>query len=571
MPAFTLQTTLDIDGTPLDASLEPLVEQVVVEDYLHQPDMVTVTFRDVERKAVADARIKIGSQLKVSATAVGGQATGVLAWVEVTSIEAEYTVGGSRATVRGYDPSHRFHRGRHTETYLGMKDSDIARKVAQRVGVQVGTIEDTGPVHPYVAQVNESDWAFLERRGREIGFELEVTEGKFQFKRPAKAETAPAGGDYDSTDPLQLVLGQELLEFHPRVSSAEQVGEVVVRGWDMKAKQPVVGRATAAASSATLSTSPAQLADTFGKPVFTYVDRPTSTQAGVDSLASALSDRIGSAFAEASGIALGNPKLKAGTPVNVSVVADDFAGKYVITSSRHVFNQDGYRVRFVVSGRLDRSVLGLATGGTASRSTDARIPGVVVGLVTNNDDPDKLGRVKLKFPWLGDDYESDWARIVQLGAGPDSGAVWMPEVNDEVLVAFEQGAVGHPFVVGGLWNGQDKPRLGDRLTDNGKVRRRGFVSRKGHRLVMFDADDKSGIAMLSSDSKLRVSLNETKTEIHVKSDGTIVIESTGDLSVKSSANLSVEASGNLTLKGGGTVKIQGASVDIDGSSSITLN
>lgn len=568
MPAFTLQTALEIDGSPMDAALEPLLEQVAVEQYLHQPDMVTVTFRDVERKAVADAHIRIGSKLKVSATSVGGQAPGVLALVEVTAIEAEYTAGGSRAIVRAYDPSHRFQRGRRTETYVGMKDSDIARKVAERVGVPIGTVDDSGPVHPYVAQVNETDWAFLGRRAMEIGFEVAVSEGKFQFRKPAEAKAAPSGGDYDSTDPLQLVFGQELIEFHPRVSSAEQVGKVVGRGWNMKTKQPVVAEAPASASSATLSSSPASLAAVFGNPVFTCLDRPISTQAGVEAQVKAVSERIGSAFAEASGVALGNPKLKAGAAVNISVVADDFAGKYVITSAVHEFSLEGYRTRFVVSGRLDRSVLGLTTAGTGGRPE--RIGGVVVGLVTNNDDPEQLARVKLKFPWLDDGYESDWARIVQLGAGPDSGAVWLPEVNDEVLVAFEHGDVSRPFVVGSIWNGVDKPRLGDRLVDNGKVRRRGFVSRKGHRLVLFDADDKSGIAALSADSKLRISLNQTKTEIHVKSDGTIVIESTGDLSIKSSANVSVEASGNLTLKGGGTVKVQGATVDIDGTP-ITLN
>jgi uncharacterized protein involved in type VI secretion and phage assembly len=532
--------------------------------------MVTITFRDVERKAIADARIRIGSRLKVSASPVGGQAPEVMAVVEVTAIEAEYTPAGSRAIVRAYDPSHRFHRGRQTDTYVGMKDSDIARKIAQRIGVEVGTVEDSGPVLPHVSQANETDWAFLERRAREIGFEVAVNEGKFHFRKPARSTAAPEGGDYETEDPLKLVFGQELLEFHPRISSAEQVGEVIVRGWDMKGKQAVVGRAPATAASATLRTDPAALAQTFGSPTFTLVDRALVTQAEVDATAKALSERIGSAFAEAFAVARGNPKLKAGTPVNVSVVADDFAGKYVITTSRHVFDQDGYRTRFTVSGRLDRSVLGLATAGTSSHAAESRIYGVVVALVTNNNDPDGLGRVKLKFPWLSDSYESDWARLVQLGAGPSSGAVFMPEVNDEVLVAFEHGDPGKPYVVGGLWNGRDKPRLGEGLTDNGRIKRRGFVSRKGHRVVLFDGDDKSGIGLLSADSKLTLSLNETKTEIHVKSDGTIVIESTGNLTVKSSANLNVEASGNLTLKGGGTVKIQGATVDIDGTP-ITLN
>ena len=82
-------------------------------------------------------------------------------------------------------------------------------------------------------------------------------------------------------------------------------------------------------------------------------------------------------------------------------------------------------------------------------------------------------------------------------------------MDDEVLVAFENGDVMHPFVIGGLYNGKDKPRLGDNLFDNGKVRRRGFVSRKGHRLIFFDADDASGVALVTSNGKLQVALNET--------------------------------------------------------------
>jgi uncharacterized protein involved in type VI secretion and phage assembly len=397
-----------------------------------------------------------------------------------------------------------------------------------------------------------------------------VNEGKFSFRKPVASAGAPADGDFDSADPLQLVFGQDLLEFHPRISSAEQVKEVTVRGWDMEAKQALVGRSPASAASATLKTNPTLLANTFGGATYTSVDRAVTSQSGVDALAGALSDQIGSAFAEASGVARGNPKLKAGTPVSVGVVADDFVGKYVITMSRHIFDQDGYRTRFQVSGRLDRSLLGLASGVTSGRAHESRINGVVVAIVTANDDPSKLGRLKLRFPWLDDQYESDWARIVQLGAGPDSGGMWLPEVNDEVLVAFEHGDIRLPYVIGSLWNGVDKPRLGDSLFDNGKVRRRGFVSRKGHRLVFLDGEGKSGVAILSSDTKLKLSLNETKTEIHVKSDGTIVIESTGNLSIKSAANVDIEASGNLTLKGSGQVKIEGATVDIDGTP-ITLN
>ena len=186
--------------------------------------------------------------------------------------------------------------------------------------------------------------------------------------------------------------------------------------------------------------------------------------------------------------------------------------------------------------------------------------GVVVALVTNNDDPEKLGRVKLKFPWLSDSYESDWARITQLGAGPNAGAVFIPEVNDEVLVAFEFGDVRRPYVVGSLYNGMDKPKIGDGLISQGKVKRNGFVSRKGHSFVFFEDSGKSGIALLTSDKKVRIALKETGPELHIYCEGKVTIESQGDMKLSSKAGLNIEASGQMQLKGDGGVKVNSNAV-----------
>jgi uncharacterized protein involved in type VI secretion and phage assembly len=192
------------------------------------------------------------------------------------------------------------------------------------------------------------------------------------------------------------------------------------------------------------------------------------------------------------------------------------------------------------------------------------IYGVVVGIVTQNEDKDKLGRVKLKFPWLSDD-ESDWARITQLGAGPNAGAVFIPEVSDEVLVAFEHGDISRPYVIGSLYNGKDKPSLGDGLFNQGKVKRNGFVSRKGHKFVFFEDSGKSGIALITSDRKIKVSLNESNSEIHIECQGKVTIESQGDMKLSSKAGLSLEAGGSLEIKGDGGVKVNSnAIVEVKG-------
>jgi phage protein D len=570
--AFTLQALVEIDGTALDPELEPLVEQIVVDENLHLPSMFQVAFRDIERNVLAQAGLKIGSKVVVRASALGDTLPTPLITGEVTALEAEYDSLGARALVRGYDPSHRFHRGRRTHTYRNVTDSEVAHKVAQRAGVDIGKIDSATTTYEHLSQANVSDWEFLKGRAREIGYEIAFRDGKFYFTKPVLASGAPAEGDFSSENPLQLVMGQDLLEFRPRVTSAQQVPEVEARGWDPIAKKELTARAAASATSAELSVKPTELASRFKAPHFVATGTPLSTQSTVDALAAAVAEQIGSSFAEAVGVARGNPKLKPGKPFSVSIVADEFAGRYTASATRHVFDRQGYRTEFTVSGRQERSLLGLtggnavATGSSGAGSGGGRISGVVVATVTGNDDPDKLGRVKLKFPWLDDQYESDWAWLAQLGAGPQSGAVFVPEVGDEVLVAFEFGDFRRPYVIGSLYNGVDKPRLGDALFNNGRVNRRGLISRKGHRFVFFDEAGDSGIALLSSDSKLRIALKESDSEIHVYGDGRIVIEATRGLDIKCDQNISIEASGQLTLKGARGMKVEsGGVVDIDGS------
>jgi phage protein D len=559
-----IKPRVEVDGTPLASELETLLEQVLVDDHLHLPDMFLLSFRDAAHGVAKQANLHIGSKVKISAPSPSGGAAVVLIAGEVTSMEAEYDSAGSRAVVRGYDGSHRLHRGRVTQTYLNVKDSDIAQTIAGRAGLSQGTIDDSQTTHDHVSQVNQSDWDFLNARADEIGFEVAVSEGKLHFRKPEQSSQAPSQGDFHSSDPLQLVMGGDLLEFRPRVSSSEQVKDVKVRGWDPKGKQAVIGSAPAGTISVQLPDSPAALAQKFGNPTFTSVDHPLSTQREVDATAKAVAEQIGSAVAEAEGVARGNPKLKAGAAISVGVVAPDFVGRYTLTHTRHIFDALGYRTRFEVAGRQDRSLLGLVTNGAqAATPAGPPIAGVVVALVTNNDDPDKVGRVKLKFPWLSDSYESDWAPMTQFGAGPDSGSVFLPEVNDEVLVAFEFGDVRRPVVVGALWNGRDKPRLGDGLLDNGKVKRRGVVSRKGHRLILFDDPGKSGIALISSDSNIRISLNETKNEIHIFCKGKVRIESQDDMSLKSDKKVTIESGSDLGLKASGNVTVSGTQIKLN--------
>lgn len=142
----------------------------------------------------------------------------------------------------------------------------------------------------------------------------------------------------------------------------------------------------------------------------------------------------------------------------------------------------------------------------------ARVPHVVVGVVTNNQDPKKLGRVKLKFPFWGDDVESAWARIATPMAGEKVGVCFLPEVDDEVLVVFAHGDVRHPYVLGALWNGKATP---PETNDDGKNHRRTITSRSGQAVVFNDEPGRESIA-LHTKNGLAVELSDEKDREQVE-------------------------------------------------------
>lgn len=558
--------TVSVDGTPMPADLVPLMVSAVVDDSLNLPDLVILRFRDPDRTVLAKSGMKIGSKLVVAATSRGSTTPAPLITAEVTALEVEFDTTGTFTVVRGFDPAHRLFRGRRTETYTQVTASDVAKKVAQRVGLTLGTVDATTTVFDHLSQGGVSDWEFLDGLAREIGHEVGVKDGKFEFRAPNPATDAPAPKS-EQAEPLLLRQGSDLIRFRAVVTSAEQVKEVQVRGWDVASKKALIGTAPAKTRSAQLSGSgvaPTDLAKTFGDPVYVATDVPFRGQSEVDAAAKALSEQIAGASAEFEGAARGNPKIQAGTAIAIDNLGAPFDGKYVVTSSRHSYDQTtGYTTHFAVTGRQERSLFGLASG---SGSRRAQL-GVAIAQVSDARDPQHQGRVKLTFPWLSDDYVSDWARTVHTGAGKDRGFYVLPEVGDEVLVAFEQGDIRRPYVVGGLFNGVDTPKTGpidDVDGGSGAINRRSLVSRRGHRIDLLDQDGrKEGIALATGDGKHTFTLDATGSTVTLHSDGSVTIEAKSGVTVDAGTgslkltggDVSITATTGLTLDGGPSVKV----------------
>ncbi len=202
------------------------------------------------------------------------------------------------------------------------------------------------------------------------------------------------------------------------------------------------------------------------------------------------------------------------------------------------------------------------------RAIASRIYGVVVGVITNNEDPEGLGRVKVKYPWLSDEDESDWARIATLMAGNERGIYFLPEVDDEVLVAFEHGDVRLPYIIGSLWNGKELPPA---TNEDGANNIRVIKSRSGHVIRLNDEEGAETIEIVDKTEKNSIIFDTANNTIAITTDGDITLSASQgnikleaqNIEIKSSADTKVESGAGMDIKASSTMNIKGQTINLN--------
>jgi phage baseplate assembly protein V len=208
------------------------------------------------------------------------------------------------------------------------------------------------------------------------------------------------------------------------------------------------------------------------------------------------------------------------------------------------------------------------TYASASASSDVRLSGVAIGIVSNINDPDGLGRVKVVLPWLSDQVESDWARVATPMAGSGRGFYFRPDVNDEVLVAFEHGNPDMPYVLGGLWNGKDQPPVSDPDNTNNV---RMIKSRGGSTIKFSDVKDDAQIQIIDSSGKNMIVIKASDNSITITADGDITVKtdqgkltlSGNSVEITAKSGVKIEASQAVDVKATGQLTLKGSVVNIN--------
>ncbi len=573
---------IKVNGAELDVSQ---VVDLVIEQDLMAADSFAIRLRDVDDRSAQRTQVYVpmldSDQIPIGAEIEIGlgheeRPEPVLVGI-VMSLELEARNDAMPVlTVRGYDVSHKMRRERKSRAFVNITDSDIVRQIAHEYGLNARAgVEKTTEIYPHVFQDNQTDWEFLQARAQHIGYELFIEGRTLYFRKPPAGERGP-----------ELELNQTLRRVRVRLSAPAQVSEVLVKGWDPVAKREIVGRATRPSFQHQIGErrSGAQIASVLGSGKQVVVDQPVHTQREAEALAQSILDEIAGEYLQLEGVCLGDPRLRPGRPVTLKNIGTRFSGTYYLSAAMHRVTPDqGYLTHFSFTGRRAATLTALLTEPGPARRVNGhsgRYVGVATGIVTNNKDPDYGYRVKVKLPWLAD-VESTWARLASPMAGAGRGLFILPEVGDEVLVAFEHGDINYPVIVGMLWNGRDQPPkpVQEVVHSTGKVNQRILKSRLGHTVTLDDSEENPGITIVDKTGKNTIELKSRTNELTISVEGNLSLNAKGNISITAQGNISISAQRNLdaTAQGnasmearGGKATVKGAIGEVQATGSLTV-
>ncbi|MGY9069820.1 VgrG-related protein [Streptomyces sp. CAS3] len=498
---YSSRPSVCIGTTTLDQYwLERLVE-VFVDTGTNRPAEAYLRFRDPNRSLYRKLPARIGTPMTVAAVHKRNRTETQVFDGEITSLEMTHTPSdGTFSIVRAKDRAHRLSRGRRVTAYADTTVARVVAEIADRAGLYPGTVEADNTVIPHLSQPNLTDWELLQHLATERGLTVAVAKykggGIEKYKLCLRKHTSAGAAPFD------LVRNHNLLSLQAALTSTGQVAKVQIHGWDPKDRRPLTAAADATRSERFLRDGDRKAPWAFDhSSTLLVTSRPYTSDHDVETAAKALASDTAAASTQLTAVAVGTPQLTAEKAVALSDVGLPFEGKYTVTTCRHIFSSGDYRTEVTVSA---------APSSLVPPAPPLSITGLETGLVSAINGESQNGEVKLKFPWLGEKYETGWVRTLQYG-GVGGGGVIPYELHDEVLVGFVQGRLDQPVVVGGLYNGVDKPSDHEGLALNDKethkANRRSLASRDGDRIeIITPAEGTQGIRLTTGKDNEKLTL-----------------------------------------------------------------
>ncbi len=472
----------------------------------------------------------------------------------VTHVSIENSIDKINAgTIIAHSPTLSMDGARHNAFYRDQSATDIIGSILRKYPITLGTIDSSSGSLKFSVQYRETDYEYVMRLATESGL-FALYDGKeFRVVKPAAADVEELAWR-ETLGLFVMGLGTEAAEFSSEVYNYEQKK---IYTQDSKSLP------MEAALSNLTKVAPEASKKIYAGSGFSVVPKQVGDAQTLDNILKRERNRALSRMMHCSGRSI-IPSVASGHSVKIKGM-QKMDGTYWVKAVKHVVEESGRYYNIFECLPLELAFPQL-------KAVRPPLSNLQMGVVTDNLDPEKLGRVKVKFPWNETD-DTPWIRVMTTHAGKDRGWFCLPEIADEVLVGYEQGSPDLPVVLGSLFNKEDAPNA---AVDDDANSIKAFITRSGNKIVFSDKDGKEEISIVSKDgSKIVLNAEGPSITIETKGDMTIkakniAIESDEELSLKSGTEFKIDAGTGLKAKASAACNIEGATVTVKGNP-INLN
>ncbi|RKX23770.1 MAG: hypothetical protein DRP45_09715 [Candidatus Zixiibacteriota bacterium] len=529
---------ISIDGKELKATVSSLVlTQPIDNHHILQIRIRQVGTQNSQQDIDDPAKFSgfLGSSVSVNIGPEGQvlKKAGQLDFIGiVTRVSLESQIDGLNSVlITAHSPTIAMDGARKNTLFVDNLPSDSISSVLRSNPLTVGTVDTAGEKQEYCVQFRETDYEFVMRLAGSVGL--------FAFYSGKEFHAVKASG----SSPAELIWRETLGAF----SIGLGTGMVNFDGavWDPTKKEFLTGqkvRKDLPGAPSGLSTKSLDASDkVYGKSDSSFTTRAqTPIQSSIDKTALRDTEAAVGRMIECCGTSV-DPAVGVGHCVKINGMGD-IDGSYWVQKVTHYFDESGQYHNDFSCCPLDVAYPGI-------RSSRKSATHLHFTKVLDNNDPDNLGRVKVHVPW-GTADETTWARVITPDAGADHGLYRIPDVDDEVLVGYDQGNPDRPVIIGSAYNSVDKPPLpNDECLADGTNFLKVFSTKSGNEIQFDDTEGKEQIHITQADGKTSITLTMEPGE------PTVVIKSEGNISIGGDGNIAIESEGDMTLRAGGAMKI----------------
>jgi type VI secretion system secreted protein VgrG len=468
----------------------------------------------------------------------------------VTQVSLENSIDGlNTVLITGHSPTIGLDDSKKNAFFFDQSAGDIIGSTLRKHPITLGNVDSTKGVSKFAVQYRESDYELVMR--------LAYHSGKFAFYDGKEFSVVKASG----SGAEELIWRETLGSFAFGLGTAAPEYNSVAYNYEQSKIFTQDSQSLPAQSSlpAMLKSSPDASKNIYKDSGYTVASRFIPDAQSLDEILQVEKNGSLGKMIQCQGYSI-VPKVAVGHSVKIKGMSK-LDGTFWVNAVSHIFDESGkYHNNFICTP--------VDTAFPSTRFNSQPFTDLQSAVVVDNDDPEKLGRIKVKFPWIQSD--TVWVRYLSFNDSQRGGWYCLPEINDIVLVGFEQGNAEMPVALGSLYDKNNSP---DSKAVDSKNDIRQFLTKGGSLIQIKDTSGSEEIKISMKDGKNSIVMQTSGPSITIESQGgdvtikgkSISFEADQNVEIKAGGDFKAEGSNNLKLKGGIQSDLEGNMVNVKGS------